>query len=131
MSPPRLFSMLSQPVVVNNFLAVQSCLLSPGTTSISVTFTNIPSTQRVTYKLTNTGNNNAWICGSRSTATVAAVVSTSLPQPTSTLLSTSICDCVPSGAVMVLDFIGGTDTISAICAATTSTTLEISIGAGA
>lgn len=130
MSPPRLQSMLSQPVVVNNFLAMQSCILSPGTASLSVTFTNIPSTQRVSYKITNTGNNNAYVCGSTSTNTIAAVVSTATPQPTSTLISTSICDCVPSGAVLLLDFVGGTNTISAICASTLSTTLEISLGAG-
>lgn len=130
-TPPRLNSMLSQPVMSNNFIAMQSALLSPGTASVSVTFTNIPSAGRVTYKVSNTGTKTAYIAGSNSSNVIAAVVSTSTAQPTSTLISTSICDCIPSGAVEVLDFIGGVDTLSAICATGNSTTLEISIGAGA
>ncbi len=129
--PPKLSSMLSAPVVNNNFIAFQSAILSPGTSNVSVTFTNIPSTQRVTYKFCNTGTKPVYICGSNSSAIIAAVVSTSTPAPTSTLISTSICDVIPSGTPPIyLDFIGGVDTISAICATTNSTTLEISIGAG-
>jgi hypothetical protein len=125
--------MLSAPVLMNNFIAVQSALLSPGTGSMSVTFTNIPSTQRVTFKIANTGTKTAYICGSGSTSTngiVAAVASTATPQPTSTLISTSTCDAIPAGSIHTLDYIAFTDTISAICGATNSTTLEISIGEG-
>ncbi len=129
-TPPRLQSMLSSPVVINNFIAMQSALLSPGTASASVTFTNIPSTQRISYKFCNTGTKSAYISGSNSNNIIAATISTSSPQPTSTLISTSVCDCIPAGSVITQDFIGGTDTISAICASGNSTTLEISIGGG-
>ncbi len=129
-TPPRLASMLSQPMVINNFIAMQSAILSPGTSSASVTFTNIPSTNRITYKFANTGTKTAYLCGSNSLAPIAAVVSTSTPQPTSTLIHTSICDCLPAGAILTQDYVGGIDTISAICATGNSTTIEISIGGG-
>lgn len=129
-APPSLQSKLSMPVMANNFIAMQSASISPGTGNLSVTFTNIPSTQRVTYKISNTGSKTAYVCGSNSSSPIAAIVATSTPQPTSTLISTSTCDCIPSGAVEVLDYIGGVDTISAICKTSESTTLEISIGGG-
>ncbi len=132
-NPPRLQSMLSQPVMSNNFVAMQSALLTIGTgaVSTSITFTTIPSTQRISYKFSNTGSNTTYICGSNSANIIAAVASSSTPKPTSTLLSTSVCDAIPSGAIMVLDFVGGVNTISAICASGQSASLEISIGAGA
>lgn len=128
-TPPRLASMLSQPITANNFLAMQSALLSPGTASLSVTFTNIPSTNRVTYEICNTGSKAAYICGSNSSSITPAVLSTSSPAPTSTLLSTSTCLCIPNGAILTRDFVGGTNTISAIVNSGT-TTLEISVGGG-
>ena len=132
-TPPKLRSFLSQPFTSNNFIAMQSALLTIGTgaVSTSVTFTNIPSTQRVTYKFANTGANTAYVCGSNSSNIIAAVASSSTPQPTSTLLSTSICDAIPAGAIIVLDYVGNTDTVSAICNNGQSASLEISIGGGA
>ncbi len=128
-TPPRLQSMLSAPIVANNFLAIQSALLAAGTGSASVTFTNIPNTQRVTYKLTNTGSNTAYLCGSNSAAVRVAVASSSTPQPTSGAVQVSNCDCLPAGAILTQDYVGGTDTISAIVSAGT-TSIEISIGQG-
>jgi len=124
--------MLSQPFISDNFIAMQSGLLTIGTGAIStsVTFTIIPSTQRVTYKISNTGTKTAYVCGSNSSAIVPAVISTATPQPTSTLLSTSTCDAIPGGAILTQDYVGGVDTISAICASGSNTTLEISIGGG-
>ena len=131
-TPPRLRSSLSAPVVINNFIAMQSALMTIGTgnLSTSITFTLIPSTNRITYKFANTGTKTAYICGSNSSNIVAAVTSSSTPMPTSTLASTSICDAIPGGAILTQDFIRGVDTISAICVSGSNTTLEISIGAG-
>lgn len=129
-TPPALQSKLSPPITSNNFIAMQSALLSPGTASLSVTFTNIPSTQRVTLKISNTGTKAAYVCGSNSGAVKVAVVSSATPQPTSGPATVSNCDCIPSGAILTQDYVGGTDTLSAICASGNSTTLEISIGGG-
>lgn len=131
MSPPRLQSMLSQPVIQNNFIAMQSANISIATASVSVTFTNIPSTQRVTYKIYNSGSKDVYVCGSNSNnLIIAAVASTSTPQPTSNLISVSTCDCVAKGSIQVLDYVGGTNTLSFICGSGNSTTAEISIGGG-
>lgn len=119
--------MLSQPVMSDNFLAMQSALLSPGTGSLSITFTNIPSTQRVTYKFANTGSKAAYVSGGNNSA--VAVVSSSTPQPTSGAASVSNCDCIPAGAILTQDYVGGTNTIAAIVNSGT-TTIEISVGGG-
>jgi len=131
-TPPRMRSMLSVPIITDNFMAMQSALLTIGTgaVSTSVTFTLIPSTQRITYKLANTGTKTAYVCGSNSSNIIAAVASTSTPMPTSTLLSTSICNAIPGGAILTEDFPPGTDTISGICKTGENTSLEISIGGG-
>ena len=129
--PPRLVSALSSPITANNFVPMQSASMAVGTANASsVTFTNIPSSQRVTYKLSNVGTKAAFISATRSTNPVAAIVATSSPQPTSTLLSISTCDCLPAGAILTQDYPGGTDMISAICGGTDTTTLQISIGGG-
>lgn len=127
-TPPSFQSKLSPPIVNNNFLAMQSGLLTIGTGSASITFTNIPSSQRVTYKISNTGTRRAWIKGGNSAnGPVVAVVSSSTPSPTSGSPSISNCDSIPAGAILTQDFVGGTNTIAAIVAVQ-STTLEISIG---
>lgn len=128
-SPPQLKSKLSFPIMSNNFIAMQSGLIAVGTgISASITFTNIPSSQRVTYKFSNIGTKTCYIAGGRTTAT--AIVSSSTPSPTSGAASVSNCDCIPAGAILTQDFVGGTDTIAAICRGTDTTTLEISIGGG-
>lgn len=130
-TPPQLVSKLSIPVMANNFIPMQSVSLAVGTANASsVTFTNIPSSQRVTYKFSNVGTKAAFLSGTNSAAPVAAIVATSTPQPTSTLISISTCDCLPAGAILTQDYPGGTDTISAICGGTDTTTLQISIGGG-
>ena len=128
-TPPSLQSKLSAPITANNFIAMQSALLAIGTGSASITLTNIPSGQRVTFKLSNTGGNAAYICGSNSGAVAVAVVSSSTPQPTSGSAAVSNCDCIPSGAILTQDYVAGTDTISAITRSGT-TNIEISIGGG-
>jgi hypothetical protein len=122
--------MLSQPIITDNFMAMQSALLTVGSGAIStsVTFTLIPSTQRITYKLANTGTKTAYIAGSNSSNIIAAIASSSTPMPTS--LSISNCNAIPGGAILTEDFPGNIDTISAICASGNNTTLEISIGGG-
>lgn len=126
-SPPRLSSMLSPPITANNFIAMQSSQLACGTGSASLTFTNIPSTQRVTYKFYNSGGNDAYISGGHTVAT--AVVSSATPQPTSGAATVSNCDCIPHGAILTQDFVGGSDTIAALTRSGT-TIIEISIGGG-
>lgn len=128
-TPPALQSKLSPPITANNFIAMQSALLGIGTGSQSLTFTNIPSSQRVTFKMSNTGGNAAYICGSNSNAVKVAVLSSSTPQPTSGPSTVSNCDCIPAGAILTQDYVGGTDTLSAITRAGT-TNVEISIGGG-
>ena len=135
MKQPRLTSMLSQPIITDNFMPYQSAQLVIGTGALSVnmTFTVPANTQRVTYKFANTGTKAAYVSVSNSTGPngiIAAVISTATPQPTSTLVSTSICDCIPGGAILTQDYLGGCDTISAICASGNNTTLEITAGGG-
>lgn len=128
-SPPKLQSMLSPPITANNFIAMQSAALAVGTAfSSSVTFTNIPSTQRVTFKFFNSGTKDCYISGGNGVAT--AVVADSTPRPTSGAASVSNCDCIPHGAILTQDYVGGTNTIAAICAGTDTTVLQISIGGG-
>jgi hypothetical protein len=132
---PRLTSMLSQPIITDNFMPYQSALMTIGTgaLSTSITFTIPPNTQRVTYKFANTGTKAAYVCVSSSTGPngiVAAVASSSTPQPTSTLLSISTCDCIPGGAILTQDYLGGYDTVSGISASGNNTSLEITVGGG-
>lgn len=130
-TPPGLFSLLSVPQQANNFIALQSAILSPGTASASVTFTNIPSGNRVTFKICNTGTKTAYVAGGNlvnSPPTAVAISAT--PTPTSGTAVVSTCNPVPAGAILTEDFVAGTDTIAAICSGSNSTTLEISIGTG-
>lgn len=133
-TPPLFQSQLSQPVTSNNFLAVQSAQLSVSNVGASgsqhVTFTNIPGTLRVTYKICNTGTKTAYLAGSNSASIAVAVASSSTPTPTSGTGAVATCDCIPAGAILTQDFVAGTNTISAICANTDTTTLEISVGLG-
>lgn len=130
-TPPVFQSQLSQQTNANNFIALQSGQLAVTGTTGHITFTNIPGTIRVTYKIANAGLKTAYLSGSNSAVSVtAAVASSSTPQPTSGTNAVSNCDAIPAGAILQQDFIQGTDTISAICAGSDTTTLEISIGQG-
>ena len=126
---PQFQSMLSIPTQSNNFIALQSAKITAGVAAGSVTFTALPGTNRVTYKITNTSSTiGAYICGSNSGAIVSAVASTTTPQPTSgTAIST--CDYIGPGAILQQDFLPLTDTISCITGSSTAV-LEISIGVG-
>lgn len=130
--PPKLVSMLSQPIITDNFMPYQSAniVIGTGNLAVNLTFTVNVNTQRVTYKFANTGSKAAYVSVGPSASIVAAVTSTSTPQPTSTLISISICDCIPAGAILTQDYPGGYDTISAICKSGENTTLEITSGGG-
>lgn len=131
-TPPVFQSQLSQLMIANNFIALQSAqLAATHTSSTPITFTVAPGTNRVTFKISNTGLKTAYLAGSNSSISVTpAVASSSTPTPASGTGITSTCDAIPAGAVLQQDYIMGTDTISAICAGTDTTTLEISIGQG-
>lgn len=129
-SAPKFLSPLSQPFNANNFIALQSAQLAVTATTGHITFTNLPGTQRVTFKIANTGTKTAYLCGSNSAAIAAAVASSGSVSPASGVNAVSNCDAIPAGAILQQDFIQGTDTISAICGGSDTTTLEISIGQG-
>lgn len=130
--PPRLTSMLSAPTIADNFMPYQSAQIVIGTGSLAVnlTFTVSPNQQRVTYKFANTGTKVAYVSVGPSASVITAVASTSTPQPTSTLIAYSICDCIPGGAILTQDYLGNSDTISAICKSGENTTLEVTVGGG-
>lgn len=145
-TPPPRPSQLSQRNTADNFVALQSCNIQAiPSTAASITFTNLPGNQPVTFKIFNSGasGKHAYVCGSSSAASggvAAAVASTTNPTSVSQLLnsgsgntqaySISNCDCVPAGAILTQDYIMGTDSISVICAAGISAVLEISMGYG-
>lgn len=132
LTPPGRPSQLSQRHTADNFIALQSCNMTVTSTASSITFTNMPGNQPVTFKIYNGGasGKTAYICGSNSIAIVSAVASTTNPQPTAGNNAVSTCDAIPAGAILTQDFIIGTDTISAVCASGISTFLEISLGYG-
>lgn len=127
-TPPPLVSKLSMPTMANNFVPLQSAAILPvGTGQQSLTFTNIPSTQRVTFKISNTGSNGVYCATGNSAAT--AVLSSSTPQPTSGASIVSNCDIIPAGAILTQDYVAGTDTLAFITRAGT-TNIEVTIGSG-
>lgn len=129
--PPVFQSQLSQPVMINNFTPLQSVQLtvsnSGATGSASKTFTVVPSTQRVTFKITNSGAKGAYMAFGDGAAT--AVISSGTVTP-ATGAGLSTCDYIAAGAILTQDAPGGYDTIAAICAGSDTTTLEISYGFG-
>lgn len=124
---PKFVSKLSQSFTANNFTPCQSALLAVTSTSSSVTMTAVQGNgNRLTYKITNSGNTGCYVAVGQGSAT--AVNSTSTPTPTSgTAMST--CDYIASGAIITQDYPPGYDTIAAKTASST-TTLEITIGYG-
>lgn len=127
-TPPNFQSLLSQPYTANNFIAVQSAKLAVTATTASITFTDLPGTQRITVKITNSGTKGCYLASGAGAAT--AVVSSSTPTPTSGTGVVSTCDYVAAGSILTQDFIAGTNTFAAICGGSDSTTLEISVGYG-
>jgi hypothetical protein len=134
--PPPRPSQLSQRHTADNFIALQSCNITATSTASSITFTNLPGNQPVTYKIYNAGasGKTAYVCGSSSAVSVvSAVASTTNPSAAPVGLGgyyVSNCDAVPAGSILTQDYIAGTDTISAVCASGISAFLEISIGYG-
>ncbi len=131
-NPPRNISMLAAPIITDNFMPQQSAALVIGTGAVanSLTFTAKINPNRVTYKFFNSGTKDAFVSVGPAASIVAAVAATATPQPTSTLVSISICDCIPHGAIITQDYPGGYDTVSGICASGDNTTLQITLGAG-
>lgn len=136
-SPPGLFSLLSVPQQANNFIALQSAKLTVGTASTSVVFTNIPSANRITFKITNTNVNAGGTVNSSpvgvylasGSGSATAVASSTTPTPTTGTNAVSTCDFIGGGAIITQDYIAGTTTLAGITAAG-SAVLEISIGTG-
>lgn len=133
MTAPYFRSQLSQPMQPNNFTPVQAAKLTVSNAgasgSQSVTFTVTPGTGRVTYKITNSGTKGCYVATGQTTAT--AVVSTATPTPVAATPATvATCDYIAPGAILNQDYAPLTDTIAAICAATDTTTLEVSVGFG-
>jgi hypothetical protein len=131
-TPPGRPSQLSQRHTADNFVALQSCNILATPTASSITFTNLPGNQPVTFKVFNAGasGKHAYWCGSNSANIVAAVASTTQPLPSSGTNAVSTSDCVPAGSILTQDFIYGTDTISVVCASGISAALELSLGYG-
>lgn len=125
---PEFKSSLSQVMQVNNFVALQSVKINVTAASGSVTFSApLPGTLRLTAKITNTGTTGCYLASGQGSAT--AVVSTTTPSPANGI-AISNCDYIAAGSILTQDYIQGTDTFAAICAAAGTTTLEVSIGMG-
>lgn len=135
-APPPRPSQLSQRHTADNFLALQSCNIVANPTASSITFTNLPGNQPVTYKIFNAGasGKTAYVCGSNSAVSVvSAVASTTNPSASPVGVGqfyVSNCDACPAGAILTQDYIGGTDTLSVVCSSGNSAVLEISLGYG-
>ena len=131
-TPPIMSSMLSQPISVNSFIAVQSAKLTVSNAgasgSQSITFTDLPGTGRISAKITNSGTKGCYLASGAGSAT--AVVSSGTPTPTTGDGAVATCDYIGAGTVHTLSFIKGTNTFAAICSGTDTTTLEISTGYG-
>src|SRR5580700_11113007 len=93
-NPIPVQSYLAEPVIVQNFSPAQSGLLAVGASSASITFSAIVGTLRITAKITNKGNNGAYVATGIGSAT--AVASSSTPGPN--------CDYVGAGAILTQDY---------------------------
>jgi len=115
-------SKLALPIISENFCPQLSAKLAVTGTSASITFTPLTGQQRQTFKITNKGNNGAYLAWGVGSAT--AVASSGTPAAN--------CDYIAAGAILTQDFShadGIVDTIAAIQDAN-STTLEITLGFG-
>lgn len=115
-------SLLSVPTTVNNFCPQYSASLAVTGTSASISFPITTGTQRQTFKITNKGDNGAYLGWGVGSAT--AIVSSGTPA--------AQCDYIGTGCVLTQDFqiAGGiVNTIAAIQDGG-ATILEISIGSG-
>lgn len=115
-------SLLAVPMLAQNFCPQLSAKLTVTGSSTSITFTPLTGTQRQTFKITNKGQNGAYLGWGVGTAT--AVASSGTPAAN--------CDYIAAGAILTQDFqvsTGIMDTIAAI-QDTAGTTLEITLGYG-
>jgi len=119
---------MAQPVNYKNFMAYQSAKLSVENSSDSVTFTVPATAQNVTAKISNTGTVGCYLASS-TTSSATAILSVDETANPTTGEAVSNCDYIAPGTIQVLDFPPGTTTFAAITASST-TTLEISVGFG-
>ncbi|MFA7278775.1 MAG: hypothetical protein WC100_01660 [Sterolibacterium sp.] len=115
-------SLLAQQILDQNFCPQLSAILAVGAASASITFTPVTGRNRQTFKITNKGDNGAYIAWGYGSAT--AVASSATPAVN--------CDYVAAGAILTQDFqvaAGPVNTIAAIQDGG-ATNLEISIGFG-
>ncbi len=115
-------SLLNPPSTIGNFIPYQSAKLDVSAISNSVTFDPLTDRKRQTFKITNKGENGAYVAYGYQTAT--AVVSTSTPGPN--------CDYVAPGSILTQDFEASSGVVDTVAAVQDggSTTLEITIGSG-
>ena len=123
---PPFTGQISQQIAQNNFIANQSAQIDVTSVSSGVLFTAVPTTGRVSIIVANTGIVGAYLASGVGSAT--AVASTTSPQP-STGPAIANCFYVAPGAIYTLDFILNTNYFAAVTASS-STTLEISVGSG-
>ncbi len=122
-------SLLTQPTQANNFIALQSVQLPVTNASGKTTFTDLPGTQRLTAKITNSGTTGCYLAsGTGGNAT--AVTSSTTVLPAYSVGVVANCDYIAAGSIITQDYQQGTDTFAAICAGSGTTTLEISVGYG-
>lgn len=131
-TPPQIYSKLSQRVSANNFIAIQSAQLSVSNAGVSgsqsITFSDVAGGLKMTLKITNAGTKGCYLASGIGSAT--AVVSTSTPQPVSGVEVVSNCDYIAAGSILTQDYPPGTNTFAAICSGTDTTVLELSTGYG-
>lgn len=134
MTLPQFQSKLSMPMQPNNFVPMQSVQLTVSNAgasgSQSKTFTILPGTARVTFKITNAGTKGAYLATGTTTATAVVSSGTVTPTASSSATTVATCDYIAAGAIITQDYIHGTDTIAAICSGSDTTTLEVTIGSG-
>jgi len=115
-------SLLAVPMLPQNFCPQISAKITTSGTSASVVFTPLTGTQRQTFKITNKGQNGAYMAWGVGSAT--AVASSGTP--------TANCDYIAAGAILTQDFQSASGIVDTIAALqdTGSTVLEITLGYG-
>lgn len=131
---PNYQSQLAQQIQTQNFVAIQSGKLlvsnAGSTGSRSIQFTNIPGTNRVTAKITNSGSKGCYIASGAGSATAIVSQDATVLPTVSSGSAVATCDFIASGAILTQDYIQGTDTWAFICGGSDTTTVEVSVGFG-
>lgn len=142
---PTIPSHLSERIVADNFLPMQSAYILATPSASSIGFANPSGGKPVTIKFFNDGatGNTAYVCCSNSAVSggaVAAVASTTNPsfatvtlnagQGNASTYSISNCDSLAAGSIITQDYVSGTNTISVITPAGYSAKIEWTMGFG-